>query len=217
MKFRDLGLTPYTHACQMMQEFTQNRSHETEDEIWFCEHAPVYTLGRHSDPTHLLNPSAIPLEKTDRGGQITYHGPGQLMVYFLVDLKRARAGVAAFVCTIEAMVIEILKELNITAHRREGMHGVYVENKKICSIGLRVRNGRTYHGLALNVKMDLKPFYNINPCGYANLKMTQVAEYRQEVTPTDITSAIQQYIDISPMKVLLANRFSPKPPRQVCR
>lgn len=216
MKFRSLGLIPYAEACQRMQDFTQNRNAQTEDEIWFCEHQPVFTLGWHSDPSHLLNSTSIPIEKTDRGGQITYHGPGQLMVYFLVDLKRGGQGIAAFVFHIESMVIELLNAQDIAAHRREGMPGVYVGNKKICSIGLRVKKGCTYHGLALNVAMDLKPFQDINPCGYKDLQMTQIADY-QAVTLEQVQYAIQRYIENSPNSIVLLSRPSQGLRPRVCR
>jgi len=177
MKFRNLGLVPYQVAYQKMQIFTSERPEGAEDEIWFCEHSPVFTLGWHAEKTHLFDTHQIPVVETDRGGQVTYHGPGQLMVYFLVDLKRRKQGVAEFVCTIESALIAMLQQLNIKAHRREGMPGVYVDNRKIASSCLRVKKGCTYHGLALNVDMDLTPFSYINPCGYSDLKMTQVKEW----------------------------------------
>lgn len=177
MKFRNLGLLPYQIAYQKMQVFASERPEGAEDETWFCEHPSVFTLGWHAEKTHLFDTHQIPVVETDRGGQVTYHGPGQLMVYFLVDLKRRKQGVADFVCTIESALIAMLQQLNIKAHRREGMPGVYVDNRKIASIGLRVKKGCTYHGLALNVDMDLTPFSYINPCGYSDLKMTQVKEW----------------------------------------
>ncbi len=160
-----------------MLAFTEARTPETPDEIWLCQHEPVFTLGRNGDPSMLLHQGAIPLIKTDRGGQITYHGPGQLMVYYLIDLKRQKLAAAAFVSQIEAQTIRLLKAWNIPAHLREGMPGVYVNQAKIASLGLRIRNGYAYHGLALNVDMDLTPFQHIHPCGYPNLKMTQMREF----------------------------------------
>ncbi len=175
----DLGLIPYQNIYQKMREFTEHRNQDTEDEIWFCEHPAVFTLGWYGDPAHLLDPHGIPVVETDRGGQVTYHGPGQLMVYFLFDLKRRKQGVASFVCAIEQAVIVTLKAFGIAGHLRDKMPGVYVDNKKICSIGLRVKNGKTYHGLALNVDMDLVPFSYINPCGYKDLSMTEVCQWQQ--------------------------------------
>lgn len=177
MKIYDLGQVPYQEIYQRMQDFTANRTADSEDELWLCEHPAVFTLGWHGDPSHLIDAQGIPVIQTDRGGQVTYHGPGQLMVYFLIDLKRRKQGVAAFVCAIEKAVIATLKDFGIEGHLREKMPGVYVGNKKICSIGLRVKNGRTYHGLALNVDMDLTPFSCINPCGYTDLQMTQMQEW----------------------------------------
>ncbi len=176
MIFQELGLVPYQRVYQAMREFTANRQFDTEDEIWFCEHPPVFTLGWHGDPSHILDAGEIPVVKTDRGGQVTYHGPGQLMVYFLIDLKRKGQGVSDFVCEIEKKLITVLAGLGITGHLREGMPGVYVDNRKIASVGLRVKQGCTYHGLALNVDMDLTPFKQINPCGYQDLEMTQIAD-----------------------------------------
>ncbi len=160
-----------------MVDFTTQRTPETPDEIWLCEHQPVFTLGRNGDPASRISTSEIPLVETDRGGQITYHGPGQLMVYFLIDLRRKNQGAAEFVAAIEAQVIRLLKAWDIPAHLRPGMPGVYVNQAKICSIGLRIRNARSYHGLALNVDMDLRPFQEIYPCGYRDLQMTQVREF----------------------------------------
>lgn len=172
-----LGKVSYQETFQAMQVFTQTRTHETFDEIWFAEHPPVYTLGRHSDPTHLLNHSDIPIIQTDRGGQVTYHGPGQLMIYCLIDIKRLKLGPKALVCKLEQSLIDLLQDLGISANRQSGMPGVYVAGKKIASLGLRVKQGKTYHGIGLNVDMDLAPFTNINPCGYENLAMTQIADY----------------------------------------
>jgi lipoyl(octanoyl) transferase len=175
MKLSFLGLCPYADIYQKMQDFTASRDAKTEDEIWFCEHPPVFTLGWNGDAADILDHHGIPVVRCDRGGQVTYHGPGQLMVYFLVDLKRKKQGVAAFVCEIEKMVIALLQQFHYVGHLREGMPGVYVDHQKICSIGLRVKKGATYHGLALNVAMDLTPFSYINPCGYQGLVMTQLS------------------------------------------
>lgn len=193
MKIYDLGLIAYEEAYQRMQGFSTNRNADTEDEIWLCEHPPVFTLGWHGDPAHLLDAHGIPVVETDRGGQVTYHGPGQLMGYFLVDLKRQKQGIAAFVCAIEKAVIVTLKDFGIEGHLRPKMPGVYVDNKKICSIGLRVKNGKTYHGLALNVDMDLTPFTYINPCGYSDLQMTQMCEWTK-CTMTAVKAQLLQHL-----------------------
>lgn len=180
----------YQAALKAMQDFAESRTHNTPDEIWFCEHPPVFTLGRHADPNHILNAKQIQIVQSDRGGQVTYHGPGQLIVYFLFDLRRRKWGVAEFVCKIEKAVIKILKDFGIEAKCEQGRPGVYVEkNKKltkICSLGLRVKNGCTYHGLALNVNMDLKPFTSINPCGYKDLEMSQMLDFITTITLSDV-------------------------------
>jgi lipoyl(octanoyl) transferase len=156
-----------------MQVFTQQRSDETVDEIWLLEHTPVYTQGQNGQPEHILNPGQIPIVQTDRGGQVTYHGPGQLMVYVLLDLKRKKLNVRALVTQLEQSLIDLLADYGIHAEARRDAPGVYVNGEKIGSIGLRIRRGCSYHGIAFNVAMDLEPFTRINPCGYSSLKMTQ--------------------------------------------
>ncbi len=178
MKIRFFGLTPYSDTLQSMQEFTQTRTSETPDELWILEHPPVFTLGRHADPSHLLQTDQnIPLIKTDRGGQITYHGPGQLIIYFLLDLKRLKIGPKKLVCQIEKSVIKLLNQYQISAQTICNRPGIYIGSKKIASLGLRITRGFCYHGLSLNIQMDLSPFKLINPCGYKNLEMTQMADY----------------------------------------
>jgi lipoyl(octanoyl) transferase len=157
-----------------MQEFTDRRDAGSADEIWFLEHPPVYTLGMNADPAHVLERGAIPVLRIDRGGQVTYHGPGQLVVYPLIDLRRARLGVRDLVTALERAVVEHAAGFGIEASVRCGAPGVYVGERKLASIGIRVRRGASYHGLALNVDMDLEPFSRINPCGYAGLEMTQL-------------------------------------------
>ena len=169
-----LGLREYAATYQAMQDFTMQRGDDQPDTIWICEHSPVYTLGRHSDPTHILHKNNTPIVQTDRGGQVTYHGPGQLMVYFLLDLKRRKQGIKDLVSQIEHSLQMLLTDYGITATLRPCAPGVYVDDKKIASIGLRVRHGKTYHGMSLNLNMDLTPFQAINPCGYAGLQMTQL-------------------------------------------
>lgn len=171
-----LGQQDYLSCWQAMQQFTQDRTPETGDEIWLLEHAPVFTQGQNGKAEHLLNPGDIPVVQTDRGGQITYHGPGQLMVYVLIDLRRKKFNVREFVTHLEQSVIDLLAAYQINAYAKRDAPGIYVEEKKIGSIGLRVKRGSTYHGIAFNVSMDLSPFTRINPCGFAKLQMTQFSE-----------------------------------------
>jgi lipoyl(octanoyl) transferase len=166
----------YLSCWQAMQAFTNQRDAHTMDEMWLLEHDPVFTQGQNGKPEHLLNPGHIPVIQTDRGGQITYHGPGQLMVYTLIDIKRKHLNVREFVSILEDSIIQLLANYNIVAHAKREAPGVYVEEKKICSIGLRVRRGCVYHGIAFNISMDLEPFSRINPCGYKALQMTQFAD-----------------------------------------
>lgn len=171
------GLVDYTQSWNEMREFTRNRTDTTADQFWTLEHPPVYTLGQAGNPAHLLIPSSIPLVPTDRGGQITYHGPGQLVIYLLVDLKRRHLGIREWVKRIEQALINFLKDRGIEAERQPGAPGVYVKGEKIAALGLRVRNGCSYHGLSLNVNMDLSPFLAINPCGYQGLKVIQLSDF----------------------------------------
>jgi len=164
------------HSCwQAMREFTDRRTDTTPDEIWLCEHQPVFTQGQNGKAEHILAAGDIPVVQTDRGGQVTYHGPGQLMVYTLIDLRRKKFNVRQLVSLIEQSVIDFLAAQNISAAARADAPGVYVDNKKICSIGLRIRRGCSYHGIAFNVALDLSPFQRINPCGFVNLEMTQLS------------------------------------------
>jgi lipoyl(octanoyl) transferase len=173
---RHLGLAPYEPTWHAMQALTETRDTATDDEIWILEHPPVYTLGLNGKLVHVLAPGSIPVIHIDRGGQVTYHGPGQLVVYPLIDLKRRKLGIRDLVCALELAVIETLAGYGIEAGTRSGAPGVYVGARKIASLGLRVRRGCTYHGLAFNVAMDLEPFARIDPCGYAGLEMTQVRD-----------------------------------------
>lgn len=172
----DLGRQPYEQVWQDMQRLTNERDADTPDQLWLVEHDPVYTLGQAGDPAHLLQGSDIPLVKTDRGGQITYHGPGQQVMYVLIDLRRRKLGIRALVTLLEESVIAVLAELGVTAIARADAPGVYVNGAKVAALGLRVRNGRSYHGLALNIDMDLSPFHAINPCGYAGMAVTQTRD-----------------------------------------
>ncbi len=159
-----------------MQRFTDARSETTADELWVVEHEPVFTLGQAGKPEHVLAPGDIPVVHVDRGGQVTYHGPGQIVVYPLLELRRLGIGVREYVCRIEQALIDTLDEWNIVAQRRDGAPGVYVADAKIAALGIRVRRGCTFHGLAFNVAMDLEPFHRINPCGYQGLQVTSVLD-----------------------------------------
>ena len=175
LKEKWLGRVPYEPTWRAMQRFTEERGPDTPDELWLLEHEPVYTLGMNADPAHVLAAGDIPVVRIDRGGQVTYHGPGQLVIYPLIDLRRARRGVRDLVTALERAVIALAARYQIEAGCRERAPGVYVAGAKLASVGLRVRRGGSYHGLALNVKMDLEPFRRINPCGYPGLQMTQLA------------------------------------------
>jgi len=170
---RDLGLVDYTSTWQRMQQFTDQRNDETIDEIWLLEHPPVFTQGQAGKAEHLLFPGDIPVVQVDRGGQVTYHGPGQLVAYVLLNIKRRNLGVRQLVNLIEQSMIDTLAQNQVTAYAKADAPGVYVDEKKVASLGLRVRKGCTFHGLALNVDMDLSPFSRINPCGYAGMQMVQ--------------------------------------------
>ena len=173
---RELGLQPYLPVWQEMQRFTDQRNEATADECWLLQHPPVFTLGKNGKPEHIHDPGSIPVIQSDRGGQITYHGPGQIVVYTLLDLKRMNIGVRELVTCIENSVIGLLQDYAVDAGARKDAPGVYVDGRKIAALGLRVRKGCSFHGLALNVDMDLAPFSHINPCGYQGLEVTQLAE-----------------------------------------
>jgi lipoyl(octanoyl) transferase len=173
---RQLGRVDYETTWRRMQQFTDQRTAHSADEIWFLEHPPVFTLGMAARREHLLAPGDIPVVHTDRGGQVTYHGPGQLVVYALIDLRRAGLGVRDLVTGLEQAVIRYAGALGITAAARREAPGVYVDGRKLASVGIRIRRGASFHGLALNVNMDLEPFQRINPCGFAGLAMTQLNE-----------------------------------------
>lgn len=173
---RYLGRQDYEPIWQAMHDFTDKRTEETRDEVWLVEHNPVFTQGQAGKEEHLLNTGDIPVVQSDRGGQVTYHGPGQMVAYFLINLRRKKLGVRDLVTHIENLVIKTLKNYNIESAARPDAPGVYVDGKKICSLGLRIRKGCSFHGLALNVNMDLTPFLRINPCGYAGMEMVQVSQ-----------------------------------------
>jgi len=174
-QLRWLGRVAYEPTWRAMQQFTDTRTADTPDEVWLLEHEPVFTLGMNADRSHLLEPGDIPVVQIDRGGQVTYHGPGQLVVYPLIDVRRAGLGVRDLVSALEGAVIDHGAQHGIHARCRKGAPGVYVGDAKLASVGLRIRRGGSYHGLALNVNMDLSPFARINPCGYTGLAMTQLA------------------------------------------
>lgn len=175
-----LGRVPYEPTWRAMQRFTDERDATTRDEIWLLEHDPVFTLGMNADRSHVLDPGDIPVIPIDRGGQVTYHGPGQLVLYPLIDVRRAGLGVRDLVTALERSVVVYLQGLGVAAASRPEAPGVYVDERKIASVGLRIRRGGSYHGLAFNVRMDLAPFRRINPCGYAGLEMTQLSEFRED-------------------------------------
>ena len=175
-KVRDLGRQPYEPVWRAMQAFTDARDEATPDELWLVEHDPVFTLGQAGKPEHVLMPGDIPVLHVDRGGQVTYHGPGQIVLYPLLDLRRLKVGVREYVCRIEQAIIDTLGDWNIDAVRREGAPGVYVAGAKIAALGIRVRRGCTFHGLAFNIAMDLSPFQRINPCGFEGLQVTSLVD-----------------------------------------
>lgn len=172
---KHLGLAEYQSVWLAMQEFTQSRNENTPDELWLVEHPPVFTLGRNGKVEHILHDSQIPVVKVDRGGQVTYHGPGQIVIYLLLDLHRRKIGIRQLVTLIEDCIVGLLKQFKLNANSEPKAPGVYIDGKKIAALGLRVSKGRTTHGLSLNVDMDLTPFSYINPCGYKGLEVTQTS------------------------------------------
>lgn len=190
--FRELGLCDYLPVWRAMQAFTDERDDETPDEIWFLEHSPVFTQGQAGRAEHILNPGDIPVVQVDRGGQVTYHGPGQLVGYLLVDLERRGIGVRDLVDVIEEGIVALLADHGIEAQPRPDAPGVYVDGAKIASLGLRVRRGRSYHGLALNVDMDLEPFRRINPCGYAGQAMTRMQDLGADASVTEVSVGLRE-------------------------
>ena len=175
-QLRDLGRQPYEPVWRAMQAFTDTRGEDTPDELWMVEHDPVFTLGQAGKDEHVLFAGDIPVLHVDRGGQVTYHGPGQIVLYPLLDLRRLKIGVKEYVCRIEQAMIDTLADWNIHAQRRDGAPGVYVNEAKIGALGIRVRRGCTFHGLAFNIAMDLEPFQRINPCGYQGLQVTSMLD-----------------------------------------
>lgn len=186
---RDLGRVDYVETWQRMQQFTDTRDEQTPDELWLLEHDPVFTQGQAGKAEHLLFPGDIPVVQVDRGGQVTYHGPGQLVVYVLLNIKRRNLGVRQLVNLIEQSIVDTLAIYQLNAYAKADAPGVYVDEKKVASLGLRIRKGCSFHGLALNVDMDLSPFQRINPCGYAGMQMIQTKDIGG---PASIADAKQQ-------------------------
>ncbi len=191
---RQLGRVDYAPTFQAMQDFTAARTAETPDELWIVEHPPVYTLGQAGKPEHILQATDIPVERIDRGGQVTYHGPGQVVIYLLLDLPRLKIKVRELVTAIEQAVIDFLAVHGLTAERRAGAPGVYVGDAKIAALGLKIRNGCSYHGLSLNVDMDLSPFAAINPCGYAGLRVVQTRDFDIPLTAHEAGELLSQHL-----------------------
>jgi lipoyl(octanoyl) transferase len=193
-ELRQLGLQDYVGVWQQMQQFTASRNAETPDQIWITEHSPVYTLGLNGKREHLLAASEIPVVDSDRGGQITYHGPGQVVIYLLADLKRLGFGPRQMVSILENAVIQTLRQYGIKAQADAKAPGVYVDGQKIASLGLRIKGGCCYHGLSINNQMDLSPFSQINPCGYAGLQVTQLADLGVNIHNHELAVPIVDYI-----------------------
>lgn len=202
MQINDLGLVDYVTTVDAMQSFTLERQADTEDALWLLEHNPVFTQGANGDPAHILMESAIPVVTTDRGGQVTYHGPGQLVVYTLIDLRRAGIGVRQMVTNIEQTVVNLLAQYGVDAYARQDAPGVYVDERKIASLGLRVKRGACYHGVSLNIDMDLTPFSYINPCGYAGMEVIDMRSLGIDIT---MTEAKQQFVSAFQQLTQLGN------------
>ena len=196
-EFLHLGNQAYEDTYERMRSLVQGESFNNQ--IWLLEHPPVYTLGTAADPSHVLNPGDIPVIQTDRGGEVTFHGPGQLVIYFLLDIKQKKLGPKTLVANLQNLIQKILQHYSIESSFVEGAPGVYVGEKKIASIGLRISKGRTYHGISLNVDMDLTPFGLINPCGYEGLEVTQISDFDSNVTLEDVES-----VAIKEMQILFS-------------
>ena len=185
-----LGIKAYTETYEQMRSLV--KADTFKDQIWLLEHDPVFTLGTAADPLHVLNPGEIPVIQTDRGGEVTFHGPGQLVIYFLLDIKSRKTGPKSLVADLQTLIQTILSHFAIQSNCVEGAPGVYVKEKKIASIGLRISKGRTYHGISLNVDMDLEPFSRINPCGYEGLEVTQISDFDSNVTMEGVESIARE-------------------------
>jgi lipoyl(octanoyl) transferase len=194
MLIKRLGFQTYGDCFEAMKTYTSNRTASTEDEIWLLQHPPVYTLGQAGKLIHILNPGEIPIVQSDRGGQVTYHGPGQLIGYFMITLSHYQFNVKTLVSTLENLIIQCLNDFDVDAHTHSGAPGVYVNHKKIASIGLRIKNNFCYHGIALNVDMDLSPFKGINPCGFEQLDITQVKDFLPMITLAEVEDTLEKVI-----------------------
>lgn len=194
INIRSLGRRDYEPLWRAMQQFTEERNASTDDEIWFTEHPPVFTLGLNASREHLLAPGDIPVVQIDRGGQVTYHGPGQLMIYPLLDLKRSGTGVRALVTALEQSVVDLAAEFDLEAASRADAPGVYVVGRKLASVGLRIRRGASYHGMALNIDVDLEPFSRINTCGFRDLEVTDLRKLGVTADRADIESRISGHL-----------------------
>ena len=195
IKVRSKGLQDYLITWEEMKSFTENRDSDTLDELWTLEHNSVFTQGLSGKSKHLLKETQIPIIQSDRGGQITYHAPGQLIIYCLIDIKRLGIGIKKMVSMIEQSLIELLSSYDITAHTLKGAPGVYVNDSKIAALGLKVKHGRTYHGLSLNIDMDLSPYKLINPCGYSDLKVTQMRNLTNNILNiSDIKHELSEHL-----------------------
>ncbi len=188
------GVVDYRDAWQKMQDFTDSRQPDTADELWFLQHPAVYTLGKNGKAEHVLKPMDIPVVNSDRGGQVTYHGPGQIVVYTLLDLNRLKIGIRQLVSILEQSIIDLLAGYGVASSARRDAPGVYVNDAKIAALGLRVRKGCSFHGLALNVDMDLEPFSRINPCGYEGLEVTQLTNFVQDIPIETVVNDLQQHL-----------------------
>ncbi|WP_297837451.1 lipoyl(octanoyl) transferase LipB [Pseudomonas sp.] len=189
--FRELGEVPYEPTWHAMQRFTEARERDTPDEVWLVQHPPIFTQGLAGKAEHLLLPGNIPVVQVDRGGQVTYHGPGQLVVYLMLDVRRLGFGARELVSRIERTLIALLASYDVTAMAQKDAPGVYVDGAKIASLGLRIRNGYSFHGLALNVDMNLEPFRRINPCGYAGLAMTQLCDHAGPIEFAEVSARLR--------------------------
>lgn len=194
LNIRYLGPNDYEPIWQRMKDYTENRDETSADEIWLLEHPPIFTQGQNGKPEHILNPGDIPVLQVDRGGQVTYHGPGQLIVYFLLDIRRLQLPIRQFVSAIEESVIRLSADYGILAARRDKAPGVYVQEAKMASLGLRVKKGCSYHGLSFNMDMDLSPFKRINPCGLAHIKMTQWRDWAEVDNIFDLAAPLLEYV-----------------------
>ena len=184
LTFKSLGVSNYLETLASMKD--QLQSEDFQNEIWLLEHPPIFTLGTAADKNHVLNPKNIPVVQSDRGGEVTYHGPGQLVIYFMIDIKKSDLGPRSLVTNLQKFTQSLLADYSIKSDFIEGAPGVYVNKKKIASIGLRISKGRTYHGISINVDMDLKPFSYINPCGYEGLEVTQIRDFKKNITMKEV-------------------------------